>query len=152
MDKFSYALGMSLAQNLLRSGVDSLEFEDLLDGMKAIYSREEHKVSDIEANNILQTYFEKKEKEMEIKRTLESEMSKKLCAEDEWVDFDENALLRTDKASLSNYVTSLVRNGIMTLNEGRAEVGLSPIDGGDKLVLPFSNAEASTIAEKDVTE
>ena len=77
MDKFSYALGMSLAQNLLRSGVDSLEFEDLLDGMKAIYSGGDHKVSDIEANNILQTYFEKKEKEMEMKRTLESLTSKK---------------------------------------------------------------------------
>lgn len=77
----------------------------------------------------------------------ESEMTKKLCAEDEWVDFDENSLLRTDKSSLSVFVTSLVRNGVMSINEARLEVGLNAVEGGDKLIIPFSNAEASTIAD-----
>ena len=39
MDKLSYVLGMSLGQSLQASGVDSLEFDDFLSGVKVIFSR-----------------------------------------------------------------------------------------------------------------
>lgn len=38
MDKLSYVLGMSLGQSLQASGVDSLEFDDFLSGVKVIFS------------------------------------------------------------------------------------------------------------------
>ena len=65
MDKLSYALGMSLGQNLQASGVDSLEFDDFLSGVKVIFSGEDPQVSVEYGNQILQTFFEKKEKEKE---------------------------------------------------------------------------------------
>ena len=65
MDKLSYALGISLAQNLQASGVDSLEFDDFLSGVKVIFSGENPQVSVEYGNQILQTFFEKKEKEKE---------------------------------------------------------------------------------------
>ena len=65
MDKLSYALGMSLGQNLQASGVDSLEFDDFLSGVKVIFSGEDPQVSVEYGNQILQTFFDKKEKEKE---------------------------------------------------------------------------------------
>ena len=36
MNKVSYALGLSLGQNLASSGIKEIAFEDLVAGMKAI--------------------------------------------------------------------------------------------------------------------
>ena len=63
MDKLSYALGMSLGQNLQASGVDSLEFDDFLSGVKVIFSGEDSQISAEYGNQILRTFFDKKEKE-----------------------------------------------------------------------------------------
>ena len=63
MDKLSYALGMSLGQSLQASGVDSLEFDDFLSGVKVIFSGEDPQISAEYGNQILRTFFDKKEKE-----------------------------------------------------------------------------------------
>ena len=63
MDKLSYALGMSLGQSLQSSGVDSLEFDDFLSGVKVIFSGDEPQISAEYGNQILRTFFDKKEKE-----------------------------------------------------------------------------------------
>ena len=65
MDKLSYALGMSLGQSLQSSGVDSLEFDDFLSGVKVIFSGDEPQISAEYGNQILKTFFDKKEKEKE---------------------------------------------------------------------------------------
>ena len=65
MDKLSYAFGMSLGQSLQSSGVDSLEFDDFLSGVKVIFSGEEPQISAEYGNQILRTFFDKKEKEKE---------------------------------------------------------------------------------------
>ena len=41
MNKISYALGLSLGQNMRSSGVTSLEYNDLVAGIKAIMVRSE---------------------------------------------------------------------------------------------------------------
>ena len=71
MDKLSYALGMSLGQSLQASGVDSLEFDDFLSGVKVIFSGEELQISAEYGNQILQTFFDKKKKEKEEAETVE---------------------------------------------------------------------------------
>ena len=63
MDKLSYVLGMSLGQSLQASGVDSLEFDDFLSGVKVIFSGENPEISAEYGNQILRTFFDKKEKE-----------------------------------------------------------------------------------------
>ena len=64
MDKLSYVLGMSLGQSLQASGVDSLEFDDFLSGVKVIFSGENPKISAEQGNQILQA-FQKEKKEAE---------------------------------------------------------------------------------------
>ena len=63
MDKVSYALGLSLGQNLASSGVQTLEFEDLVAGMKAIMNKEKPAISFEEAQEVLNKFF----KELEAK-------------------------------------------------------------------------------------
>ena len=57
MDKVSYALGLSLGQNMASSGVKTIEFDDLVAGMKAIMNKEKPAISFEEAQEVLNTFF-----------------------------------------------------------------------------------------------
>ena len=63
MDKNSYALGMSIAHNLLQSGVKTLEVEDFTAGLKAILSGEPTALSIEEAGAALESFFAELEAE-----------------------------------------------------------------------------------------
>lgn len=80
---------------------------------------------------------------------VEEEVNKKLIMPSkrglEYIDLDENAILATDKDKQSNYVTSLIKNGVMSINEGRKLFGLAPVEGGDKLVIPFTDVNQNTV-------
>ncbi|MBR2224287.1 MAG: FKBP-type peptidyl-prolyl cis-trans isomerase N-terminal domain-containing protein, partial [Bacteroidales bacterium] len=54
MDKKSYAFGMSLAGNLLQSGVHGLNFDDFVAGLKAMMQGEELAISMDEAGVALE--------------------------------------------------------------------------------------------------
>ena len=58
MDKNSYALGMSIAHNMLQSGVKEVAFEDFVAGLKATLTRQEPVISYQEAGDILDKYFQ----------------------------------------------------------------------------------------------
>ncbi|MBQ0033990.1 MAG: FKBP-type peptidyl-prolyl cis-trans isomerase [Bacteroidales bacterium] len=57
MNKVSYALGLSLGQNLASSGIKEIAFEDLVAGMKAIINKEQPAISFEEAQNVLNDFF-----------------------------------------------------------------------------------------------
>ena len=57
MDKNSYALGMSIAHNMMSSGIRSIEFEDFAAGLKAVLTGSEPAVSFQEAGQLLDKYF-----------------------------------------------------------------------------------------------
>lgn len=57
MDKNSYALGMSIAHNMLSSGIKEVDFEDFTAGIKAVLTGEEPAVSFQEAGKLLDKYF-----------------------------------------------------------------------------------------------
>ena len=57
MDKTSYAVGMMLAQNMLSSGIQKIEFEDFTAGLKAILTGSEPAVPFNEASQLLEEYF-----------------------------------------------------------------------------------------------
>ena len=67
MDKKSYALGMSIAQNLLNSGVMNLESKDFAEGVKDILSGNETAISMEEAGNVLDEMFKEIEEEKKAK-------------------------------------------------------------------------------------
>lgn len=64
MDKLSYALGLSLGQNLLGSGVKNLNYQDLAQGIEDMLSAKTPQISLQEAQQILQKYFTELEQEM----------------------------------------------------------------------------------------
>lgn len=64
MDKISYALGLSLGQNLLGSGVKSLNFQDLALGVEDVMKMNEPKISYQEAQQLLNKYFQELQEEV----------------------------------------------------------------------------------------
>ncbi len=63
MDKISYALGMSIANNILAGGVKNLNVEEFIKGLNAVLNNGETGLSISEAQQILNEYFTKIQKE-----------------------------------------------------------------------------------------
>ena len=63
MKKVSYALGMSVANNILASGVNNLEIEEFVKAVKAVLSGEPVELSIEEAQEALTVYFTKLQEE-----------------------------------------------------------------------------------------
>ena len=57
MDKNSYALGMSIAHNMMSSGIKTIEFDDFAAGVMAVLTGSEPAVSFQEAGQLLDKYF-----------------------------------------------------------------------------------------------
>lgn len=67
MDKTSYSLGMSIAHNMVNSGVESLQFDDFCAGIKAVLEGAKPEVSFEEAGSILDRYFSEIEEKQKAK-------------------------------------------------------------------------------------
>ena len=61
MDKISYALGLSMGQNLMGSGVEKLNYQDLALGIEDVLSHSQPKISYQEAQQVLNTFFQELE-------------------------------------------------------------------------------------------
>ncbi|MGQ1947890.1 FKBP-type peptidyl-prolyl cis-trans isomerase [Geofilum sp. OHC36d9] len=57
MKNISYALGMNIAQNLANSGLEKLDEDAFINGLKAVLNGGKTEMSVDEANNLLQTFF-----------------------------------------------------------------------------------------------
>ena len=80
----------------------------------------------------------------------EEELNRKLCHRSNVrIDFDESFLIKSDKSVQANYLNTLVSGGIMSINEARASLGLNPIEGGDKVIIPFTDISQNTIGETE---
>ena len=58
MDKISYALGLSLGNNLLGSGVADLNIAELTTGIQDVLDKKQPKISYQEAQEVINKYFE----------------------------------------------------------------------------------------------
>ena len=58
MDKISYALGLSLGQNMRSSGVKQLDYNDLTAGIKAVMDGNKPAISYQEAQEVLDDFFD----------------------------------------------------------------------------------------------
>lgn len=77
MDKTSYALGMSIAHNLMQSGVNKLEIKDFTAGLEAVLNGQEPAVSFKEAGQLLEDYFSNMEAEKAAEEAEVAEAMKK---------------------------------------------------------------------------
>ena len=77
---------------------------------------------------------------------LQNELTRKLITNKKrYIDLDENVLLKSNKTNMANYCKILVTGGIMTANEARAQLGLNPMDGADRLIVAYSKIDDNTI-------
>lgn len=61
MDKVSYSLGLSIGHQLAQMGAHELNIDDFAQAIKDIIAGEQTKVSDTEAQTLLQDFFQKQE-------------------------------------------------------------------------------------------
>ncbi|MDR0824623.1 MAG: FKBP-type peptidyl-prolyl cis-trans isomerase [Prevotella sp.] len=59
MNKISYALGLSIGNNFLSSGIKDVDFDDFLRGMKDVINEAEPAMSYEEAKQVMNDYFSK---------------------------------------------------------------------------------------------
>ena len=64
MDKISYAIGLSMGQNLMGSGVTSLEYADLAAGIKDVLEKNQPQISYKEAQQVLGKFFSELEQKI----------------------------------------------------------------------------------------
>lgn len=64
MDKLSYALGMSMASNLMNSGLQQLDVKSFVEAFTVIMNNTTPSMSPQEANRVIQSYFGKQQDEM----------------------------------------------------------------------------------------
>lgn len=80
---------------------------------------------------------------------IEEEFNRKLVKPSETnkisVDLDEKFLIKGDTKTTSEYLTTLVEKGIMSINEARYQLGLKPIKGGDDCIIPYSNVTTNKV-------
>lgn len=64
MDKFSYAIGLGIGQNLLSMGAQGINVEDFAQAISDVLNRKETAISHTEAREIVNKYFEELEAKM----------------------------------------------------------------------------------------
>lgn len=64
MDKFSYAIGLGIGQNLLSMGAQSINVEDFAQAIKDVLDKKETAISHTEAREIVNKFFEEIEGKM----------------------------------------------------------------------------------------
>ena len=77
MDKNSYALGMSIAHNMLQSGVREISFDDFTAGLKAALTGAETAITYGEAGTLLDEFFGKIQEEQAARQAEIGEFMKK---------------------------------------------------------------------------
>lgn len=87
---------------------------------------------------------------------IEHELNRKLLSDNEKslykIDLDEQYLLRGDKQSTATYYSTLTSAGIMTINEARHQLGLSPKEGGDDLQIAYTDTNQNKLGNSDDAE
>ena len=61
------------------------------------------------------------------------------------IDFDEDKILFSDKQSTANYLTTLTKNGILSINESRTTLGYAEKEGCDDLIIPYTDVNANKV-------
>lgn len=62
-------------------------------------------------------------------------------------ELDDEELKRGDSATATDSAVKLIQAGIITVNEGRAKLGYSPLEGGDRVLLQSNNYTIGSVTE-----
>lgn len=80
---------------------------------------------------------------------IEDEFNRKLVKPSEsdaiFIDIDEKFLQKGDMNTTADYLTKLTSNGIISTNEAREHLGMTPVDGGDECRIPYTKIEDNNL-------
>ena len=68
------------------------------------------------------------------------------------VMFDFEKILRGDMKSRADYFSKLVQNALMSVNEGRLQLGLPPVPDGNQLMVQANMLPLDELGEEDETD
>lgn len=71
---------------------------------------------------------------------------------DVFVEFNLKALIRMDSVSQMTYLKEGIGAAILSPNEARAELGYSPVDGGDSPMIQQQNYSLAALAKRDASD
>lgn len=84
---------------------------------------------------------------------LEQELNRKLILPKDqtkyYIDIVEEDIIKQDKQSQVNYLSTLVNTGIITRNEARKALGFGPVDGGDELTVSYTDINQNKINQNE---
>lgn len=84
---------------------------------------------------------------------LEQELNKKIILPSDqnkyFIDICEEDIIKTDKQAQVNYLSTLVDKGIISRNEARKILGFAPVDGGDELMISYSDPNQNKINQNE---
>lgn len=82
---------------------------------------------------------------------METELNGKLISVTDrnnyYIDVQEEDIIKGDKQSQVNYLTTLCEKGILTVNEVRESLGYGPVEGGDKLTVAYTKVDDNIISD-----
>lgn len=80
---------------------------------------------------------------------MQDEFNRKLIKPSEngiTIDIDETWLMKGDQKTTAEYLTKLTSSGIMTINEARNHLGLTHVEGGDEVQIPYTKIADNKIS------
>ncbi len=87
---------------------------------------------------------------------LEQEINRKLILPKDknkyYIDVVEEDIIKQDKQSQVNYLSTLVDKGIITRNEARKQLGFSPVEGGDELTVSYTDVNQNKVNQNNNEE
>ena len=125
LDKVSYCFGLSIASNLLSSGVNTINTEAFVDAIKTVYAGQMPEIKPEEANQILQDYFNKLQNERgkEGVVTLESGLQYKV------ISTGNGAIPKSSDTVKCHYEGRLINGAVFDSSIRRGEPAEFPVNG-----------------------
>lgn len=84
---------------------------------------------------------------------LEQELNRKLILPKDqtkyYIDIVEEDIIKQDKQSQVNYLSTLVNTGIISRNEARKQLGFGPIEGGDELTVSYTDINQNKVNQNE---
>lgn len=85
----------------------------------------------------------------------EDELNRKLITNSrQYIDLDESELMKGNMTTLANYYSTLVSNGIITIDESRKQLGFNPFNDGysNKILIPYTKISDNIINQDNNDE
>lgn len=141
LDKVSYCLGLSIASNLITSGVKSINTQAFVEALEAAFKGEIPEITPDEANKILQEYFQKVQEEqagkareegikfMETNKSKEGVITLESGLQYKIINDGDGAIPKEADSVKCHYHGTLINGAVFDSSVNRGEPAVFPVNG-----------------------